>query len=80
MVETAVVEVIVRERKCTPEDVTMETQLSELGIDSLQAITILYELEERFGIEIPNELMENLVTVGDIVIGIDKIRGQNAAS
>ncbi|VAW81558.1 hypothetical protein MNBD_GAMMA14-1509 [hydrothermal vent metagenome] len=78
MIESAVVEVITRERKCAPEDVSMETRLSELGIDSLQAITILYELEERFGIEIPNELMENLETVSDIVSSIDKIRQPDA--
>ncbi len=74
MIESAVVEVITREKKCAPEDINMETRLDELGIDSLQAITILYELEERFGLEIPNELMENLETVGDIVSGINKIR------
>lgn len=78
MVKAAVVEVISRERKCAPEDVTMKTRLSELGIDSLQAITILYELEERFEIEIPNELMENIDTVGDIVSCIDKIRQEDA--
>ncbi len=74
MIESAVVEVITRERKCAPEDISMETRLSDLGIDSLQAITILYELEERFEIEIPNELMENLETVNDIVSSINKIR------
>lgn len=78
MIESAVVEVITRERKCAPEDVGMETRLSELGIDSLQAITILYELEERFGIEIPNELIENLETVSDIVSTINKIRQPDA--
>lgn len=77
MVEEAVIEVITRERKCAPEDVTMETRLSQLGIDSLQAITILYELEERFGIEIPNELMENLETVGDITACLNKIRQES---
>ncbi|TCK18940.1 acyl carrier protein [Thiogranum longum] len=74
MVESVVVEVITRERQCKPEDVNMDTRLSDLGIDSLQAITILYELEERFEIEIPNELMENLETVKDIVSSINKIR------
>ena len=78
MIESAVTEVITRERKCAPEDVNMETRLSKLGIDSLQAITILYELEERFGIEIPNELMENLETVSDIVSSINKIRQPDA--
>jgi len=74
MIEAAVVEVITRERNCTPEDVSLETRLSDLGIDSLQAITILYELEERFGIEIPNEQMENIETVRDIVSSIAEIR------
>lgn len=73
MIESAVVEVITRERQCAPESINMETRLSELGIDSLQAITILYELEERFGIEIPNELMEELESVGDIISTINKI-------
>ncbi len=77
-VENALVEIITRERKCSPEDVLVETQLSELGIDSLQAITILYELEERFEIEIPNELMEDLETVGDIVSAINQIRQEGA--
>jgi acyl carrier protein len=73
MVEQALVEIITRERKCAPEDITVESNLSALGIDSLQAITILYELEERFEIEIPNELMENLETVGDIISAINNI-------
>jgi len=57
----------------------METSLSDLGIDSLRAITILYELEERFDIEIPNELIEKIRTVGDIVQHIDQLR-QNTGS
>lgn len=80
MIESAVVEVISRERNCAPEDVSLETRLGDLGIDSLQAITILYELEERFEIEIPNELMENLETVKDIVSSINKIRQSDTNS
>lgn len=73
MVEAAVKELLTRDRKFKPEDINMETSLNELGIDSLQAITILYELEERFEIEIPNELMEELESVGDIISTINKI-------
>jgi acyl carrier protein len=46
---------------------TLETPLEELGIDSLKAITILYELEDRLGIEIPNEVFDSIKNVGDIV-------------
>ncbi len=52
----------------------METRLDRLGIDSLRAITILYELEDVFDVEIPNELIADLKTVGDIVTNIDQLR------
>lgn len=69
-----VFDVIAREQKCSPEVLTLETRLEDLGIDSLKAITIVYQLEERFEIEIPNELIETIETVGDIVASIDQLR------
>lgn len=69
-----VFQIIAREQKCSPEDLTLETNLKDLGIDSLRAITILYQLEERFEIEIPNELIETMVTIGDIVTNINQLR------
>ena len=74
MINDVVFEAIAREQKCSPEDLTLETRLEDLGIDSLRAITIVYQLEERFEIEIPNELIETIVTVGDIVTNIDQLR------
>jgi len=69
-----VFQIIAREQKCSPEDLTLETSLKDLGIDSLRAITILYQLEEQFEIEIPNELIETMVTIGDIVNNINQLR------
>ena len=46
---------------------TLETPLEELGIDSLKAITILYELEDRLDIEVPNEVFDSIKNVGNIV-------------
>jgi len=74
MLQDIVFDIVLGERQCTLNDVTMETSLSDLGIDSLRAITILYELEERFDIEIPNELIETIRTVGDIINNIDQLR------
>ena len=74
MINDVVFEAIAREQKCSPEDLTLETRLEDLGIDSLRAITIVYQLEEQFEIEIPNELIETIVTVGDIVTNIDQLR------
>ena len=46
---------------------SLETPLEELGVDSMKAITILYELEDRLDIEIPNEVFDSIRNVGDIV-------------
>ena len=74
MLNDVVFEVIAREQRCSPENLTLETRLEDLGIDSLRAITILYQLEEQFEIEVPNELIETIVTIGDIVTNIDQLR------
>jgi len=74
MVQHVVFEIIAREQKCSQADLTLETRLEDLGIDSLKAITILYQLEEQFEIEVPNELIEKIVTVEDIVTNIDQLR------
>ena len=54
-------------------DVTTDTKLKgDLIMDSLDGVELVMALEEKFGVEIPNEDMENLETVGDIVTYIDK--------
>jgi len=41
--------------------------LEELNIDSLDKINISFEVEEAFSIEIPDEALGSLKTVGDVV-------------
>ena len=67
MVLDQVVEIIAKAAHCRAEDIKPETDLKTLGIDSLKAITVLFELEETFDIEIPNELVSSITTVSDIL-------------
>jgi len=60
--------------KIAAEGITEETRLSELGIDSLKAITLLYELEEHLSVEIPNEVFERIQTIGDVVSELESLR------
>lgn len=47
------------------DTITMESVIKELGIDSLDTVEILMDIEDEFGVEIkPEEIGE---TVGDIV-------------
>lgn len=58
------------------EKITLESDLrDELGIDSLQAVGLVVEMEERFDISISEEEIETLGTVGDVVRTIkEKLR------
>lgn len=51
-------------------EITMESGLRELGLDSLDVIDILVELEEQIGKEI--ELEQKVETVGELVQYIEK--------
>ena len=51
-----------------PEDVTMEASLgNDLGINSLELADLVLLCEEKFDIEIEDEDLRELITVGDVV-------------
>ena len=63
-----------------PEEVTPEAKfIDDLGADSLDTVELVMALEEEFGIEIPDEEGEKLVTVGDAVKYIGEKAGQKAS-
>lgn len=45
--------------------------LEEQGIDSFDRMSLLTELEEHFGIDLPNEVANQLKTLNDIVNQLD---------
>ena len=52
--------------------ITEETTfIDDLGADSLDVVELIIALEEEFGMEIPEEEAEKIVTVGDVVAFID---------
>ena len=55
------------------DSVTLSTRISEdLGADSLDAVDMLMSLEDEFDVEIPDEEIENIRTVGDLVSYIEE--------
>lgn len=60
-------------KRIPADKITIETNLQELGIDSLDVFTLLFELENAFKISIPDDDVRSIRTVGDIVEGIKKL-------
>ena len=55
------------------DSITAETNLQEdLGADSLDVVDLVMSFEEEFDIEIPDDQVEKIKTVGDIVKFIEE--------
>ena len=68
MVFDKIKDIIVEQLDVEEDAVTMEASITEdLGADSLDAVDLVMSIEESFDVEIPDEEVENIKTVGDIV-------------
>lgn len=66
-------EIICDQLDLEEDRVTMETNIVEdLEADSLDLVDLSMTLEDEFGIEVPEEQVEDFHTVGDIVRYIDE--------
>ena len=69
-------------KKLPPEkrNLKMTDRLDEIGIDSLMGVEMIFDLEERFDIQIPfnaNDAKLEFETVGEVVEAIKKITGNS---
>lgn len=68
MIFDKVKEILVDQLDVEDEKVTMEASIiDDLGADSLDLVDLVMSLEEEFDVEIPDEQVENIKTIGDIV-------------
>ena len=49
--------------------------MSDFEADSLDIVDMVMTLEDEFGIEVPDDAIENLRTVGDVVNFVDSHQG-----
>ncbi|GJL95410.1 MAG: acyl carrier protein [Hyphococcus sp.] len=56
---------------------TRETPIADLGIDSFSIVEIIYEVEEKLGVEVPFNANENpfgdMKTVGDLIDALESL-------
>lgn len=68
MVFDKIKDIIVEQLDVEEDAVTMEASITEdLAADSLDVVDLVMSIEESFDVEIPDEEVENIKTVGDIV-------------
>ncbi|MBS6444967.1 MAG: acyl carrier protein [Ruminococcus sp.] len=73
MVFDKVKEIVAEQLDVAEDQITMEAVITDdLGADSLDVVDLVMDLEDAFSIEIPDEAMADIKTIGDIVTYIEK--------
>ena len=72
MVFEKVREILCEQLEINPDDITLDTNLiDDLSADSLDLVDFAMSLEDYFDKEIPDEDLERIKTVGDVVSYIE---------
>jgi len=72
---------IAKQKSMRPDQVRLDSTFDELALDSLDRVTLAFDIEEKYEIEIPEEKLGRIRTVSDMVMGIEEaLREKSAAS
>ena len=68
-----VVKVIATSKRIPLETVTIDSDFQQLGIDSMDAVEILFALENEFDISIPDEEVRTVRNVRHMCEGVERL-------
>jgi len=74
-----VLKVIATSKRIPLETVTIDSEFQQLGIDSMDAVEILFALENEFDITIPDEEVRTVRNVREMCEGVEKLVAAKAA-
>ena len=74
-----VLKVIATSKRIPPATVTIDSDFQQIGIDSMDAVEILFALENEFDITIPDEQAKQIHSIREMVEGIRKLVSESAA-
>ena len=76
-IEPTLMEIIKEHAVGLTGELTRETEIADLGIDSFSVVEIIYEVEEKLGVEVPFNANENpfgdMKTVGDMINALNNL-------
>ena len=79
--QDAVFAIIAKEAHIAVETITLESTLKDLQIDSLDVVQIIFELEDRFGITLPDrDPTVDTESVRGLVAAVERLIAEKAAS
>lgn len=71
--EKRIVTVISQVSEITATRISCSSSFAELSLSSLDAVTIAYELEQEFGVQIPDNKVYTISTVQELIDGVRQL-------
>ena len=68
-----VARIIAESKDISPDEITLDTKFRELDIDSLAALSLVYDFEETFNVSLPDEEVLKIKTVRDVVESLERL-------
>lgn len=68
-----VLDIIAENQRIPREKVTLDSRFEELGMDSMDAVNILFTLEEKFDINVPDDDARQIRSIREMVEGVQKL-------
>jgi acyl carrier protein len=72
--------VIATVKRLPREQVTLDSNFEELGIDSMDAVEILWALENEFDVSIPDEQAKAVRSIRDMAEGVARLVSAKASA
>ncbi len=72
-VAPTIIALIAKSKQLDPATLTPATTFDELEIDSLDKINLTFEVEELYNIAIPDNSLNSLRTIGDVITGVEAL-------
>ncbi|WP_391482167.1 acyl carrier protein [Nereida sp. NH-UV-3] len=83
-IASQVIDIIAEQAMLDPAEITLESNLAELGVDSMGVVECIFAIEETFDISVPFNANEpsqsdfDISTVGSITKAIEKLVNEAA--
>ena len=79
--EQIIFDIIAKSCSVDRDSITLDSTLKDLDVHSLDAVQVLFEIEDKFNITVPErEDQFSTGTVRDLIDGVDKLRAAKAAA
>jgi len=69
-VEERVIKVFADFKKISPDEIKSDTTFEEMGLDSLDGLNLIFELEEEFDITVPDDKVQEMKSIKEVVAGV----------